>query len=142
MKILLSLTFSVFVLIVFAQPTQNVRGKVVDSETQFPLFDVKIQLFTSDSTKRYITKSDVDGNFMLSEIPVGKHQLMCTYLTYQVKEITVEVNSGKETIVNIPMVEKVVTQEEVTVRSRKQGQVINEMALISAQEFSVAETDR
>lgn len=142
MKTLLSLAFCAFSLIAVAQPTQNVRGKIVDSETQFPLFDVKVQLFTSDSTKRYITKSDIDGNFLLADIPVGKHQLVCNYLTYQLKEITVEVNSGKETIVTIPMLERVVTQEEVTVRSRKQGQVINEMALISAQEFSVAETDR
>ena len=53
-----------------------------------------------------------------------------------------EVISGKELIINMPLIELVTDQEEVVVHARKQGMVINEMALISAQQFSVEESNR
>jgi hypothetical protein len=62
--------------------------------------------------------------------------------TYDLKSVTVEVNSGKEAIVNVPLTERIIEQKEVTITARKKGQVINEMALISAQQFSVEETNR
>jgi hypothetical protein len=61
---------------------------------------------------------------------------------YDSKETTIEVNSGKETIVQVPMTESFVEKDAVTVTGRKKGEVINELALISAQQFSVSETDR
>lgn len=124
------------------QPTQTVRGKVFDSETQFPLYRVKIEIFTQDSTVKYRALSTIDGDFEIANVPVGKHQLLATYNLYDDKMITIEVNSGKESIVNIPMIESLVEQEEVVVVGRKQGEVINELALISAQQFSVSETNR
>ncbi len=125
-----------------AQPTQVVRGKVVDSETQFPLTGVRIEITTSDTTKNYRAISDPDGLFSISDVPVGKHQLNATYMTYDTKMITIEVTSGKQTIVNVPMQESYVEHAEVTVTARKKGEVINELALISAQQFSVEETNR
>ncbi|MDC0099999.1 TonB-dependent receptor [Crocinitomicaceae bacterium] len=124
------------------QPTQTVRGKVFDSESQFPLVGVKVQIFTSDSTKKCRAVTDFDGEFKIPNIPVGKHELTTTILMYDVKMITIEVNSGKETIVQIPMTESFIEQEAVVVTGRKKGQVINELALISSQQFSVSETDR
>ena len=124
------------------QPTQTVRGKVFDSESQFPLVGVKVQIFTSDSTKKCRAVTDFDGEFKIPNIPVGKHELTTTILMYDVKTITIEVNSGKETIVQIPMTESFIEQEAVVVTGRKKGQVINELALISSQQFSVSETDR
>ena len=139
-------TFLLFLFMSFgiaiAQPTQDVRGKVFDSESQFPLTGVKIQIFTSDSTAKYRAITDLDGLFSISNVPVGKHELMVTYMTYDTKTITIEVNSGKETIVQIPLQESFVEQKEVIVSARKKGEVINELALISAQQFSVSETDR
>lgn len=142
MKLLLSLCLFLFGASAIAQPTQTVRGSVFDSETQFPITGVKIQIFTADSTQKYRALSDIDGNFSINNVPVGKHELVASYMTYDTKSITVEVNSGKELIVRIPMQESFVEQEEVIVKGRKKGEVINEMALISAQQFSVSETDR
>lgn len=124
------------------QPTQTVRGKVFDSESQFPLVGVKVQIFTSDSTKKCRAVTDFDGEFKIPNIPVGKHELTTTILMYDAKTITIEVNSGKETIVQIPMTESFIEQEAVVVTGRKKGEVINELALISSQQFSVSETDR
>lgn len=143
MRFCFLLSFILFpVMFSFAQPTQTVRGKIVDSETNYPLSGAKIEIFTSDSLQKYRALADLDGNFVITQVPVGKHQLTVKFLTYDTKTVTIEVNSGKETIVNIPLSESFQEQEEVTVTARKKGEVINELALISAQQFSVEETNR
>ena len=124
------------------QPTQVVRGKVFDSESQFPINGVKVQIFTSDSTAIHRTLTNLDGEFSIADVPVGKHELQATYMTYEVKNVVIEVISGKQTIVQVPLQESFVEQREVIITARKKGEVINEMALISAQQFSVSETDR
>lgn len=126
----------------FAQPTQTVRGKVIDSETQFPLAGVRIEIITQDSLLKLRSISSIDGDFTIDNVPIGKHEMTAKLMTYDNKSVTIEVNSGKQTIVNIPMMESFVEQAEVVVVGKKQGTVINEMALLSAQQFSVEETDR
>ena len=124
------------------QPTQKVRGSVFDAESHFPLVGVKIQVFTEDSLKKFRALTDIDGNFTINDVPVGKQQLQATYLTYDPQSITIEVSSGKEVIVEVPLQESFIEKAEVFVTARKKGQVINELALISAQQFSVSETER
>lgn len=123
-------------------PTQSVRGKVYDTETNFPIYGAKVEIFTSDSTLKLRALTDFDGAFTIPDVPVGKHELVSTYLTYDTKAVTIEVTSGKEVIVQIPMQESFVEQEEVIVEARKTGEVRNELALMSARQFSVSETDR
>ena len=126
----------------FAQPTQTVRGNVFDNESQYPLYRAKIEILTGDSTIRYRALSDLDGAFTIENVPVGKHELIALYTMYDDAVITIEVNSGRESIISIPMKESFVEQEEVVIVGRKKGEVINELAYISAQQFSVSETDR
>lgn len=142
LKILCSALFLICFNTVVAQPNQDVRGSVFDSETKFPIVGAKIQIFTQDSTHFYRALTDFEGNFSIAEVPVGKHELVVSFNTYDTKSTTIEVNSGKQSIVNIPLNESFLEKEEVTVSARKKGEVINELALISAQQFSVAETDR
>lgn len=143
MKFTLLTSFLCFLhFLVWAQPTQNVRGKVTDSETFTPIIGAKIQINTGDSTKNYRALTSLDGTFSIANVPVGKHALVVTYTTYDSKTVTIEVNSGKETIVDLPLQESFKMQEEVTVTARKEGEVINELALISARQFSVEETNR
>lgn len=122
-------------------PTQTVRGKVFDSETNFPLNAVKISIEVNDG-KLYRTLSSSDGTWEIPKVPVGKYELTAAYGFYDSKAMTIEVSSGRELILQIPLQEKISNQNEVKVVTRKRGEVINEMALLSAQQFSVAETNR
>ena len=143
MKIfILIVTLLTIPLVTFAQPTQTVRGNVFDSETFTPIVGSKIQIFTEDTTKLYRALTDADGNFVILDVPIGKHELKATFSTYDSKSTTIEVNSGKETIVNLPLSESYLEQEEMIVNARKKGEVINELAVISAHQFSVEETNR
>lgn len=130
-----------FSLSLFSQTTQTVRGTVFDSETNYQLVDAKVEIFV-DTLKRYRAITDIEGKFVIENVPIGKYQLEVQYSSYDTRSVTIEVNSGKETIVNIPMSERVILKEEVKITGRKKGEVINELATVSAQQFSVAETDR
>ncbi len=141
MKLQLLLSFLVFNALIYAQlPTQTVRGKVFDSETNYPLTGAKL-LIEVDGQK-YMAAATIDGSFSILKVPVGKHQLVASAAFYDSRTITIEVTSGRELIVQIPLQEKISEQNAVRVVGRKQGEVLNEMAVLSAQQFSVEETNR
>ncbi len=124
------------------QITQNFKGKVVDEESQYPLIGAKIVITSSDSTEVRRTRTDVEGRFHFKNIPIGKYGVVVNYNMYKRHYSTVVVNSGKEAIVNISLEENITTKEEISVIGRKKGEVINEMATVSAKKFSVEETNR
>lgn len=142
MRSLLLLFLCLPVVQLFAQtPTQTVRGKVFDSETNFPLNAVKISIEVNDG-KLYRALSTPEGTWEIAKVPVGKYELTASYAFYDSKAMTIEVSSGRELILQIPLQEKISDKGEVKVVTKKRGEVINEMALLSAQQFSVAETNR
>lgn len=142
-QLLLTLIISLTTFVSFGQFSQNVRGKVVDSETNFPLPGVKIQVFTPDTTVKYRATTNELGEFEVKNVPVGKHELVADFDSYEPRVVTITVNSGKETIVQLTLTESLVTQsEEIVVSGKRKGQTINELSLISSQQFSVEETDR
>jgi Carboxypeptidase regulatory-like domain len=141
MKLHLLLLFSCIQLFVCAQlPTQTVRGTVFDSESNFPLTGAK--LIVEVDGQKYMAAAGADGTFAILKVPVGKHQLQASAPFYDARTLTIEVTSGRELIVQIPLQEKVSEQQDVRVVGRKQGEVLNEMAVLSAQQFSVEETNR
>lgn len=122
---------------------QNVRGKVMDSETNFPLSGAKIEIdLKNESGVNYRAVTDAEGAFTIASVPVGKYTLTTKYIQYEAKSQTIEVSSGKELILNILLQEMVLNKDEVVVTGRKKGEIINELAVISAQQFSVEETNR
>jgi hypothetical protein len=142
MKHVLVVIFSLSTVFSFSQLTQTVRGKVYDAETNYPLSGVRVQVITNDTNDRFIGGTDANGEFTLKKIPVGKHKLISKLSSYEQSSVIIEVNSGKELVLNIPLMEMVVTKEEIVVTARKKGEVLNEMAVLSSQQFSVEETNR
>lgn len=147
---LLIACFALLNVTLHAQLAQTIRGKVVDSETNYPLVGARIDVFVvlnpvdrqGDSLKVYKALTNADGEFSISSVPIGKHDFQVRLMTFDSKNGTLEVNSGKECIVNVSLSPSFLEQEEVVVSARKKGEVLNELALISAQQFSVEETNR
>lgn len=136
--LLISLSCSVF----GQNLTQTVRGKVSDAESQYPLAGVVI-LLKKDSTLIGGTTSDENGFFSVSDVPVGKIDLNASYHGYSLITMKgVEVTSGKEVVLNLFMEESAVLLEEVVIRATEDGEPVNEMATLSARQFSVDETNR
>ncbi|RFC53548.1 TonB-dependent receptor [Brumimicrobium aurantiacum] len=138
----LSLVFCLISLPLLSQISQTVKGTVVDSESQYPLIGSKLSLVSSDSTVVLRNMTDLDGRFSFKDVPIGKYQLTATYTSYKTSSTTVTVNSGRESIVNIKLHENIQTTEEVNIVGNKAGRINNEMATISARQFSVEETNR
>jgi hypothetical protein len=124
-----------------AQYKQTVRGKVTDKVTSSPIPGVTV--IVNNISDNIRTSTDGNGDFVLRNIPVGRNNFTFLYMGYEtvyLKSITV--NSGKESFLNIEMTENVTTLNEVTVKGYKKGEVINQMATISARSFSIEETER
>lgn len=142
MKPIITFLFLLTALISLGQ-TQNVRGKVMDSETNFPLSGAKVEIdLKNENGTNYRAVTDAEGSFSIPAVPVGKYSLTTKYIQYEPKTQTIEINSGKELILSILLQESVTNKEEVVVTGRKKGEIINELAVISAQQFSVEETNR
>jgi hypothetical protein len=143
MRTPLLLLILLFPIGLLAQPlTQTIRGTVVDKESKFPLIGVSISVNTADGNIIGAV-SDVDGTYRLEEVPVGRQAVSFTYLGYEsVLLNNIIVSSAREVILNIEMEESIANLSEVTVVAQRNGEVRNEMATVSARQFSVEETDR
>ncbi len=122
---------------------QVVRGTVIDRDTKSPIPGVNIIVANSDP---FIgTISDPDGIFRIENIVPGRITLYVTCIGYD--KLTVSnhmVISGKESVLNLEMAQAFEVLDEVTIKNGngKRGEVLNEMAIISARAFTVDETKR
>ncbi len=124
-----------------AQPlTQTIRGKVVDTDTKYPLAGVTVVVV--DLPTPLGANTGENGEFRIEKVPVGSHMLQLSYIGYQkVVRNNVEVSSAKEKILNIEMQEQALEGDQVEIVAERDGEARNEMAPVSARQFSVAETN-
>jgi len=122
--------------------TQNIRGTVIDRESESPLIGATVQLLNFNPPKGATT--DLNGQFILEDVPVGRQQLRISYLGYEQMVLpNVMVGSAKEVILNIPLQESYILMEEVVVSAENpKERANNEMATVSSRSFSTDETSR
>ncbi|MBK9934725.1 MAG: TonB-dependent receptor [Cytophagaceae bacterium] len=140
MKYIYILVCLIFSGSVFAQLTQNIRGKIVDKEAKYGIPGVSVMVVGMPTLGNV---TDEEGNFKINKVPVGRQTLKVTYVGY--KELLINnivVDAGKEVILNLEMEEAPMQLNEVIVKARRNGEASNEMATISARQFSVEETNR
>ena len=90
------------------------------------------------------TVSDVDGNFVINNVPVGRHSVRASYIGYEPVLLKEQlVSSGKELVLSLKMRESISELGEVVVKPRVNKQLpLNEMAQVGARMFSVEEATR
>ncbi|MBN2214929.1 MAG: TonB-dependent receptor [Bacteroidales bacterium] len=123
-------------------PTQVIRGTIVDEVTGYPLPGANVILLNTDPPVG--TTSDMDGCFALRDVPLGRQSIEIRYVGYQSKLIpNLLLTIAKEVVVEIKLTEQVTEFEEVTVKAfSRKDKSINDMAMISARSFSIEETER
>ncbi|MBU3658423.1 MAG: TonB-dependent receptor [Flavobacteriales bacterium] len=126
----------------FAQTiTQTIKGKIIDQDTKAAIFGAKIILVNTSPIIG--TTSDNDGFFTIEKVPIGRYDVKISYLGYEdVKLQQVQLNSGKELILNIELSESIKNLETVTVKANSKNKPLNEMATVSVRSFNVEETQR
>jgi hypothetical protein len=126
----------------YAQGIQTLRGRVYDADTHQALSSARVRLL-KDTVLIQGVIADVDGRFRMDSIPVGRYSVQVKYPGYQIFQLSqVLVNSGKESVLEIPMEEMYRTLEEVVISGRAKDETNNEMSVNSAYAFQIEETER
>ena len=115
--------------------TQTVRGTVVDVDSKYPLPGAMVRV--GDQT----VQTDEYGQFTLRNVPIGRQTVVVNMFGYESRNQAIELNSAKEAVLQFGLLESSVSLEEVSVTATASGQAKNEMATVSARQFSVEETN-
>ncbi len=127
---------------VFAQPTQTIRGTVIDDASNAPVAFATVSLRHTDPSLGTI--SDTLGNFTIPNVQVGRYDVQVSFMGYEpaiLREITVI--SAKQTFLTIQLKENTTLLSEVVIKPRvNKEQPLNTMATVSARMLSVEEAQR
>ncbi|NVO20174.1 MAG: TonB-dependent receptor [Bacteroidetes bacterium] len=142
----ITLATLIFVLIstlAFSQKlTQTIRGTVKDNDSKQPLIGATVVIKDKDFFTGATT--DLDGVFRLENVPIGRTSVQFSYMGYEAFTIpNIEVNSGKEVVLDVSMQESAVKLNEVVVTSDlRKGEAQNDMAQLSSHSITLEETKR
>lgn len=122
--------------------TSTIRGVVTDSQSLFPLPGVSVVVVGSDPINGAIT--DIDGQFILKNVKVGRNDLQFSYIGYETRFASnLLVMSGKDLEVNMGLTESILNLEAAEIVAEdKSNQPKNDMSTVSARSFSVEEAMR
>src|SRR5690606_39437878 len=125
----------------FAQ-NQTVKGQVLDKQSEMPLIGATVVWLGGDGQNGAVT--DVDGFFKLENIPVGRQAFQISYIGYNNLTVpNVVVTAGKEVILNLALEESIAQLNEVVVTAAaEKDKAQNELATVSARQFSLEEVNR
>jgi hypothetical protein len=140
-KTLLFTAFAVICQLLAAQ-TQTIRGTILDAQANYPLIGVNVILTNSNPIQG--TSTDLDGKFVLENVPVGRQELSIRYIGYKSRSLpNVMVTGGKEVILEIKLEESVTQIDEVVISANGKKELPNnDLAKVSARTFSLEEVTR
>ena len=128
--------------IIAQTPTQTVKGKVIDIDSEIPIVGATVIFLGANPIVGTIT--DFDGLYKLKSIPTGRQSFKISFMGYEdvyLKEIAVE--SGREVILNVSMIENTLELEAVSVIANDdRSEAINQMTSVSANQITIESTSR
>jgi len=123
--------------------TQTIRGTINDIDSEVQLYGATVVVLNTGPLIG--SSTDFDGNFRLDKVPVGRHDIKISMLGYEEQIIqNVQVGSGKEIVLHIKLRESMLNMKTVEITDQKsnKSEANNELATVSARQFSVEETKR
>ncbi|MEL6989432.1 MAG: TonB-dependent receptor, partial [Bacteroidota bacterium] len=128
--------------LLISQNTQNIKGQVIDKQSELPLIGANVVI--KDSDPMIGTATDVDGYFILNDVEIGRYDILISSLGYEgITVPNVELTSGKEVFLNVSIEESITTMDEIVVTAAtEKDKAQNELATVSARTFSMEEVNR
>lgn len=122
--------------------TQTIKGNIIDKDAEYPLIGVNVVII--NETEPYGTSTDLEGNFKLENVPLGRQTIQISYIGYKTLTLSnVLVSSGKELFLDIQMEEELNKLDEVVITAQQDKRnSVNEMAQISARSMTMEEVTR
>jgi hypothetical protein len=141
-RLISTFTLVFFTLNSIAQPTQTIRGVVIDDASNTPVAFAAVLVLKANPVIGATT--DTLGNFIISNVPVGRYDIQVTSVGYEptiIREVIVI--SAKQTILNITIKENTKVLTEIVVKPNvSKERPLNSMATVSARMLSVEEAKR
>ncbi|MCH2043240.1 MAG: TonB-dependent receptor [Saprospiraceae bacterium] len=138
--VLIILLISNFSVLSAQKTKQNIRGEVIDINTQLPLIGATVMILGTDPMIG--TATDENGQFVLENIAIGRYDVEVSFLGYNTFiENEVLVNSSDDVMLSIQLSPSTENIGEIIVSS-DQRTVINEAAIVSSRSFNVEELSR
>jgi len=124
------------------QSVQTIKGRVIDADSEITLPGVNVVVLESNPQLGTIT--DMDGNFSIENVPVGRYTIQLSFMGYEPAIFSeVLVGSGKEVVLNVSLKETFQQLNEVVVKpQQRKDKAQNNMATLSARSFTVEEAGR
>ncbi|MEG8946102.1 TonB-dependent receptor [Rosettibacter firmus] len=114
----------------------SIGGKIVDASTGEPIIGANIIIVNTN----FGAASDIDGNYLISNLEPGTYEILASYISYTKTRIqNVIVKSGEKTIINIALTPEAINVDEVVVTGKLQTSY--EAALLNLQKNSVSISD-
>ncbi len=138
-------TFFIFFILISSilsaqEPTQTIRGTVLDKQTQSTLPGCIVQVLGVEGKNAI---SDDNGKFRIEKVPIGRQQIKISLLSYKEKIQTVILYSGKEIVMNAELEESVIEGQEITVIAEAdKTKTNNKNTTVSSRGFTIEETSR
>jgi TonB-dependent receptor len=118
-----SLTFFIILLVsinipVFPTESGKIKGKITDFSTgeSLPGANVLIKGTSIGSA------TDIEGKYLVTQVPQGKQIVQVSYVGYKTKEIQVNIVPNQTTEINVQLVFSTVNLKEVEVTAQLEGQ--------------------
>jgi hypothetical protein len=142
-SLLLTCLFLVSSLFVLSQTvSQHIRGRITDESTGQPLGNVTVTVTTVSPIM--LAGTDSSGNFLIRNVPVGRHHIQVSHSGYELKEFyEIEVGSGKEVVLNAVMKENIRALDEVRLKATaSKERALNNMVISGGRMLSAEESKR
>jgi len=122
--------------------TQTIKGTIIDNSSQEPIPFATVIIIGSDPIIG--TTSDIDGNFIIENVLIGRYDLKISSLGYKpIINPEVIVTSAKEVILPITLVENTYALDEIVIKPKiAKEKPLNKMATVSVRMLSIEEASR
>jgi len=121
---------------------QNLRGVIFDTHTKLPLIGATVRVI-SDSEIPIGGITNLDGEFDIAGLPVGRYGLQISFVGYQSRSTNILLKTGKEAFIEVGLDESIGKLDELVVTAEHRKDIpINQMAMVSARAFSIDEASR
>ena len=134
--ILLLVTLLTFHTILLSQEKGNITGKIVDSKSGEEIIGANVFLEGTNLG----AATDIEGKYLINNIPAGMYNLNISYLSYSKTQIkNVEIFPGKTISVNAALVPEAISVDEVVITDKRDNSY--ESALLNQQKKSASISD-
>lgn len=113
------IVFTFLIAEVYAAATSNIEGYVIDAQTNDPLPGANIILIGTS----FGAATDINGKYIIKNIPVGTYRIRASYVGYENKESDVSVVENITTEHNFELLPVGVEGETVVITAQASGQL-------------------